>query len=110
MDSVRKGHTPHLGLTNDMQCGKRILLLFDLEMANNKFFLDLNPLGLLTMPTEHVIGHDHVQEVEEGYELLLPLTFYTAEVPNLPPKSEVLPHLPQRVEEAATEHELSQVQ
>ena len=62
------------------------------------------------MLTEHNIGRDHIQEVEEGYELLSPLASYVAEGPGLPPKSEVLPHSPQLVEEAAIEHKLPQVQ
>ena len=62
------------------------------------------------MPTEHNIDRDHIQEVEIGYEPLLPLTFYAIEVPDFPPKSKVLPHSHQVMEEVAIEHELSQVQ
>ena len=122
IDAVRKERTPHLGhmndmqhgkrmlLLNDIQCGKRMLLLFNLEMANNKFFLDLNPSGWLMMPTKYNIGRDHIQEVEEGYKLLSPLAFYAAKVLDLPPKLEVLPYSSQLVEKAAIEHELLQIQ
>ena len=109
----RKGRTPHLDHMNDMQCGKRMLLLsFDVEVVNNNFFLNLNPWGWLMLPMEQNIGRDHVQEVhevEEGYEPLLALAFCAAEVPDLPPKLEVLPHSHQVLQEAVVEHELPQV-
>ena len=111
MDSVRKERMPRLDHMNDMQHGKRmLLLLFDAEVANNNFFHYMNPSGWLMIPTEHNIDHGHVQEVEEGYEPVLPLAFCAVEVPGLRPKSEVLPHSHQVVEEAAVEYGVPQVQ
>ena len=108
MEPVQKGRMPHLDHKSDMHHRKRmLLLLFDAEVANNNFFQDLNPSDWLMMSTEHNIDRDHVQEVEEGYEPLLPLAFCTV-VLDLPPKLKVLSHSHQVVEEAAVELKLLQ--